>query len=186
MNFVETMTEKLNTVWYSGKISAEEGAVLYAIWQAWGENKKITQQQIADSERFIGCHPKYEADIVAKKRDSTLRQVRQLIRNLRIIHGVPILSDARGYWIPYSIDEASEYLGRTEAIAKAQAAAWFETYRAMRDTLGITSSFFERLHPANASDQELVTMADSENTKRLQWEKDRAERNDRIRGMYGD
>lgn len=185
MTFTETMTEKLNTVWNSGRISTEEAAVLYAIWEAWGQSKKITQQQIADSERFLGCHPKYEADIVSKKRDSTLRQVRQLIRNLRILHGVPILSDARGYWIPYSIDEASEYLERTEAIAKAQAAAWFETYRAMRDTLGITSSFFERLHPANASIQELVTIADSENTKRLQWEKDRAERDDEIRTLYG-
>lgn len=185
MTFLETMNAKLIAVWDSGKISTEEAAVLYAIWEAWGQNKKITQQQIADSERFLGCHPKYEADIVAKKRDSTLRQVRQLIRNLRIVHGVPILSDSKGYWIPYSITEASEYLERTEAFAKAQAAAWFETYRAMRDTLNLTSSFFERLHPANASNQELVDMADSETTKRLQYEKDRAERDDKIRMLYG-
>lgn len=145
MNFIETITAKLNAVWASGRISLEESAVLYAIWEAWGLQKKITQQQIADSERFLGCHPKYEVDAVAKKRDSTLRQVRQLIRNLRITHGVPILSDPKGYWIPYSTTEASEYLERAEAFAKAQAAAWFETYRAMRDTLNITSSFFERL-----------------------------------------
>lgn len=145
MDFIETINAKLNGVWNSGRLSAGEAAVLYVVWEAWGQGRKITQQEIANSERFLGCHPKYEADVVARKRDSTLRQVRQLIRNLRVDHGVPILSDVKGYFIPRTADEAGEYLARTEAFAKAQAAAWFETYRAMRDTLNITSTFFEQM-----------------------------------------
>ncbi len=115
-------------------------ALLYANWQSVGEVKKITQSGIAKSERWLGCHPKYES---ARDNETTLRKVRQIIRDLRIEHGAPILSDAGGYWIPKSEAEVKTYLGRIEIEARAQAAAWFETYSVMDKMLGYKSKWFE-------------------------------------------
>jgi hypothetical protein len=101
---------------------------------------RITQQEIADSERWLGSHPEFEIE----KRESTLRKIRQIIRDLRIKKGYMILSDAKGYWIMKDRQEAIEYCERIERMAKAQAKAWFETYNAMRKNFGLNSIYFEQ------------------------------------------
>lgn len=105
---------------------------------------KFTQRELARSEPFLNCH-KHELESVPKQRqfETTLRQVRQLIRNLRIIHHQPILSDTKGYWYSTDIDEAAEVIKRMEVTAKAQAASWHETYKAMRNTYNIRSDYFD-------------------------------------------
>lgn len=117
---------------------------------------KITQRQIMKSASWLGCHPVHEDEIgLVNKDDTTLRKIRQIIRNLRINHNVLILSDVKGYWIPETEEEIQEYLERMEATAKAQAKAWYETYRAMRHNFKIKSEYFEqqlKLFPETETD----------------------------------
>ena len=118
-------------------LTDDEQCVLNLITNA---NYRITQQEIADSERWLGSHPIYEID----RSESTLRKIRQVIRDLRIKKGYMILSDAKGYWIMKNRQEAIEYCERIERMAKSQAKAWFETYNAMRKNFNLTSNYFEQ------------------------------------------
>ena len=101
---------------------------------------RITQQEIADSERWLGSHPIHEID----RSESTLRKIRQIIRDLRIKKGYMILSDSNGYWLMKNRQEAVEYCERIERMAKSQAKAWFETYNAMRKNFNLTSDYFNQ------------------------------------------
>lgn len=118
-------------------LTQDEQSVLNLIYNS---KHRITQQEIADSERWLGSHPEFEIE----KRESTLRKIRQIIRDLRIKKGYMILSDAKGYWIMKDRQEAIEYCERIERMAKAQAKAWFETYNAMRKNFGLNSIYFEQ------------------------------------------
>lgn len=107
-------------------------------------DKRITQRQIALHENLLGCHPIYESNInLPNPNESTLRKVRQIIRDLRLIHNAPILSDVKGYFVPQDESEINEYLTRVEKLAKAQARAWHETYQHMKNTFAVESSYFE-------------------------------------------
>ncbi len=120
----------------------EETAILNLLKSTPG---KLTQRQIAISEPFMGCNI-HELESVPKSRqfETTLRRVRQVVRDLRINHKQPILSDAHGYWYSTDINEANEVLQRMEVMAYAQAAAWHETYRAMVDIYEVKSNYFDR------------------------------------------
>ena len=119
------------------QLTNDEQCVLNLISSA---NYRITQQEIADSERWLGSHPIHEID----RSESTLRKIRQIIRDLRIKGGYMILSDAKGYWIMKDKQEAVEYCERIERMAKSQARAWFETYNAMRKNFNLSSDYFEQ------------------------------------------
>lgn len=118
-------------------LSADESAVLTVI-----RSGKHTQAQIA-AKVAVGWHPKHEAHLPITD-DSTLRKVRQIIRDLRLNHKVKILSDIDGYWITDDIKEAKEYLKRIEKTAKAQAKAHMVTYHMMRNLFGISSDYFDK------------------------------------------
>lgn len=126
-------------------LTPEERAVMRILYNAWqsGSKAHITQRDIAKSEAWLGCHERHEADKVQDPTETTLRKVRQIVRDLRLKHNAPVLSDRDGYWIPSESRDVQEYLQRIEQEAKSQARAWFETYRAMRDTFGVQSAFFE-------------------------------------------
>lgn len=104
------------------------------------ETGPITQAQIAQSEAWMGSHPKHEN---WGTNQTSLRKVRQVIRDLRLIRGAPIISDDKGYWIPHTRAEVDEYVARLEQTAKAQAVAWHETYRAMDKVFEVRSEYFE-------------------------------------------
>jgi len=141
MELKQKIKDRIEKVWY--QLPSEEQSVLHVICGAYKAGKRVTQAEIARSERVLGCHPKWEDESRKSKRDSTHRQVRQLIRNLRVEWGVPILSDTKGYWLPSTQAEVVAYIERKEGEAKAVTKSWFETYAAVRDTLNVTSSFFE-------------------------------------------
>ena len=106
---------------------------------------RISQRAIAISEPWLGCHPEHETNVVRNEFESTLRKVRQIIRDLRIIHKIPVLSDSDGYFLPSTQEEADEYLKRVESEARARAASSLETYRAMRDMLTDGNKFFDAI-----------------------------------------
>ena len=143
-----------------GGLKDSENAILCLLESLWPKQTQITQLEIARSEKWLGCHER-EIGVVQCTLESTVRQIRQIVRNLRINHMVPILSDSYGYFLPSTIDEAHEYIERTEREARSRAASSIETYRVMKKSLGISSNFFEKLdenpnpnpnnhdHPAN-------------------------------------
>lgn len=127
------------------QLSTAERAVMHELTQAYKMHTKVTQAQLAQSQRWLGCHPEHEADVAKNKLETTTRKVRQVIRDLRVKHLIPIVSDRHGYTFPRSEKEAQEYVYDLEIRAKAQARAWFETYDAMKKTLDLTSSFFDSI-----------------------------------------
>lgn len=129
-------------------LTPEERAVMKVLYPVWQAQSKVhtTQREIAKSAEWLGCS-KHEVDKVQNPSETTLRKVRQIVRDLRLKHNAPILSDRDGYWIPSDSRDVQEYLQRIEQEAKSQARAWFETYKAMKDTFGVQSAFFEGSRP---------------------------------------
>ena len=114
--------------------------MLRVLYNRWKEKQgKITQKAIAELLPHVGGHPKYDS----RTEDTTLRKIRLVIRNLRTLRWAPILADVEGYWIPNNEQEAKDYIDRTEREVRARVVASFETYRAMRESLGIASSYLD-------------------------------------------
>lgn len=140
-NFKEKITRQLEELRLK-KLTPEERAVMTVLWKRWKDGGgRVTQMDIARSEPWLGCHEKYEMDRVRKPDETTLRKVRQIIRDLRVTHYAPILSDRAGYWIPKGENEVREYLDRLEAEAKAQIQSWLETHRSMEVTFGMSCEY---------------------------------------------
>lgn len=118
-------------------LTAHESDVLTVL-----RSGKHTQAQIA-AKVVVGWHPKHEAHLPITD-ESTLRKIRQIIRDLRLNHGVKILSDIDGYWITESQEEAKEYLERIERTAKAQAKSHMVTYHMMSNLFGLKSEYFDK------------------------------------------
>ena len=106
---------------------------------------RITQLEICRNARFLGCLEKYEGHLPIDKESSTLRQIRGIVRSLRMEHNCPIVSGIDGYFIPKSDDEVKEYIARMEAISRAQAKSWRDTYFHMVKVFGDSarSDYFE-------------------------------------------
>jgi len=104
-------------------------------------NGRITQLQLA-RKVFVGCHERFEG--YDNPKQSTLRKIRQIIRDLRMKHGLFILSDEEGYWVMKEKSEAKTYIERMERIAKATTKGYFDTFRAMQKAFGVTSEYFSK------------------------------------------
>lgn len=111
-----------------------------SVYDLISQNKRITQLQLS-RQVFVGCHEKFEA--YDKPKASTLRKVRQIIRDLRIKHDKAILSDSDGYWVMKDKKEAEKYIKRLEQSARSQAKSLMVTYEVMRKNFGVTNAFFE-------------------------------------------
>lgn len=133
-----------------GKLTPEQDAVLALLEAAHAPDARLSQRDIARSAAWLGCHPKHEAEVVANEFESTTRQVRDIIRQLRLEHLIPVLSDRGGYFLPSSQGEADSYIKRMESEARARAAASMVTYNVMKHTLGVTSAFFEAIAAVDA------------------------------------
>lgn len=125
------------------RFTAAQKAVLRLLWVNWGRH--FSQREIAKSETWIGCHPEHEAEIMRGMLDTTTRMVRQIIRDLRVGHNIPILSDRQGYWLPETQEECDKYMASMELRAKAQAKAAVDTFNAMSEATGFTSEFMKKL-----------------------------------------
>ena len=104
-------------------------------------NGRVTQLQIAHLEPFLGSHPIHEN---YTPKASTLRRIRQIVRDLRMKHDLHILADTKGYFIMKNKEDGIKYVKDLEVTAKAQAKAWFDRYRKMSKLVGIKSDYFEQ------------------------------------------
>lgn len=119
-------------------ISREEKLVLRYLLIRWQAKKEHTTQK-----EITYALPELFEGMTSVSDETLFRYVRRIIRTLRIERYAPILSDRKGYYLPLTESECREYLVRMENKARAQAAAWFETYRSVKESLGISSEFFE-------------------------------------------
>lgn len=140
MSFFDSIKSRVKDTFANGDLTAAERAVIFEIWET-RHGGRVSQAQIAASQPWIGSHPEYDKTTY----ETTLRQVRQVIRDLRVKHGVPIVSDRDGYFIPRTDEEASAYLNAMEREVRARAASSLETYRAMQASLGVSNTFLDRL-----------------------------------------
>ena len=107
------------------------------------EKKWLSQHDLIDRIPFLGG-TKHESEYNSS--DTTKRRIRQIIRELRVDFGKPIISSSKGYKIVASKEEADEYIERLERTAKAQIISHTETYESMKKILSefnIKSRFFE-------------------------------------------
>lgn len=130
------------------QLSPEERAIMRCLYASYKRRvgERLTQNQLAKSEAWLGCHEDFELDKVRNPDSTTLRKVRQIIRDLRVNYNAPILSDRDGYWIPTHESEVHEYLERVEREAKSQARSWVETYKSVEKAFGVSSEFFSNLN----------------------------------------
>ena len=121
-------------------IPSDEKEVLRTLWIRWkNQDGKVTQKELAELCPKVGGHPKYDS----RHEDTTLRKIRQVVRDLRTKRWAPIIADNEGYWIPRTPEEAQAYIDRIEKEVRARVVASFETYKAMRESLGIASDFLD-------------------------------------------
>lgn len=143
IQFQEMIKEKIIAIGQSD-MPDDQKDVLRLLYDKWYHKRgKITQREIADTLPKLGSHKEHEH----RTEESTLRMVRQIIRNLRVYQSAPILADRNGYWIPHSEIEVADYLEKTEREVKARIASSYETYKAMKESVGITNPFFDNELP---------------------------------------
>jgi hypothetical protein len=94
------------------------------------EHGPIHQREIVRYEKWMGCHPKWEKEIgLLNTAESTMRQARQLVSNLRLKHSAPIVSGVPGYWLGKTKKELAVFIEILEKRAKAESASFLRTYR---------------------------------------------------------
>ena len=122
------------------ELSKEEKAVYDQIVNC---NGRISQLDLA-RKVYVGCHEKFEG--YNQPKGSTTRKIRQIIFNLRMQHGLQILSDRKGYYIMKKgdIEDAKRFIDELEMTAKAQAKTYFARYKKMSITLGVKNQYFEQ------------------------------------------
>jgi hypothetical protein len=123
----------------SHMMSQEQKDVANLIVQYSYSGRKIKQKELAMQAK-VGKHHK-DPDAI-DSHESTLRKVRQIVRELRVIYALPIVSNRTGYWIPFTEDEARSFLEKIEREARAHFISSKETYSAMAAVLGVKSEFF--------------------------------------------
>lgn len=135
MFYSDKIKNKIETLLGSNLEPEEKEVLKYII-----EHDRVSQAELAQLVE-AGNHKIHEEHL--KSNDTTLRQIRQIIRNLRVRWHAPILSDRQGYWIPKTEEEVLKYLTKLERTAMAQAKAHMITYNAMKQTFNVQSSFFD-------------------------------------------
>lgn len=108
--------------------SPEEIAVLRVLFNSFFN--PVSQTEIAKSEPWLGCVEKYE-----KKSGmaTSLRKVRSIIRKLRILR-IPVLSSAKGYYLPKSVDAVTEFRARIFGELRARTVSTVEMWVALNAT----------------------------------------------------
>jgi hypothetical protein len=126
--FAQSVVDRVQLRVAAARLAAtpEQLAVLEVLVATQG---KVTQRQIARQCPMLGHHWREEDS--APENETTLRKVRQLVRDLRVKFRVPVLSDPKGYWLPTYEEEIAEYVDRVEKQARATAQAWFETLHSL-------------------------------------------------------
>lgn len=138
MNIRNSVTADIANLLAKSEITKKESAILGILMLNWGI-KKIKQKEIAEN----GFWKKLSTGNSTV--DSETREIRKIIRKLRVNCNIPIIHDIDGHYLPETEEEVNVFLERLESEAKKRAAASLETYKAMKESLGVTSNLLDKL-----------------------------------------
>lgn len=122
------------------ELSQKERAVINILFSVWGSHR-LKQRDIASHKLWAQACP----NSVSNEERTVTREVRRTIRSLRVKHGIPILHDKDGHFLPEDEYQVERFIRRLELEAKKRAAASMETYKVMKDAVGFKSNLFEQL-----------------------------------------
>ena len=122
-------------------MSQEQGLV-WILLLKWGNAVGLTQEEIKRRLPELGKHYKDKTPLLHQ---TTLRKVRAIIRELRVEHGAPILSDSEGYWVSRDAQQCRIFLRRMEREVAARNKSSLETYAALSKSLGVRSKALDAL-----------------------------------------
>ncbi len=123
-------------------LSSKEIAVVGILCAKWGD-KHVKQKDIAEHRYWTETMEETKSEHPTM--DSMTRDIRRIIRGLRVTHKLPILHDVNGHFLPETKEDLEQFIQRLESEAKGRAASSMETYKVMKETLGVSSPLFEEL-----------------------------------------
>ena len=135
----EKILERFEELKSKKKLNDKEVAVFEII----RDKGPVTQRQICKNETWLGRHVIHETHLPPTV-DSTARQVRQIINDLRNEHGLAIMKGVHGHWLPQDMKEAQHFIASLERETRAVMRARVATYNAMKEALGVESPYMER------------------------------------------
>lgn len=136
----EKVIKQIKFLLENKELSLKELCVLNILCRFWGE-KKISQTLISTHKDWQ-FHYSQESN---QSLDTTKREVRKVIRNLRTTHKIPVLSSYEGYFLPETDKDVATYIEKLESEAKSRASSSLETYRCMKQISGNSSAFLDTI-----------------------------------------
>lgn len=141
MNVRESVTSDIAKLLGGAEISKRESVVLSILMLNWGQGK-VKQKDIIE-------HPYWKKISTGNSQPETaMRELRKVIRKLRVQHSIPILHGAEGHYLPETQDEVEEFMTRLEREVTRHTSSSFETYQVMKNSLGVTLTLLDRMDVA--------------------------------------
>lgn len=141
MNIRESVTTDIANLLGSAEITKRESVVLSILMLNWGK-EKIKQKDLI-------THPFWIKHSTGNSLPETeMRELRRIIRGLRVHHNIPILHSSEGHYLPETQDEVEDFMERLEREVTRHTSSSYETYQVMKNSLGVTSSMLDRMDVA--------------------------------------
>jgi|SRR5690606_17641269 len=138
MDIKEVVTEDIARVIGKDTITGKERAVLSILMLYWGKTP-IKQLDIIQ-------HPVWKSYYTGNgKPEAVMRGLRKIIRGLRVNHKIPILYNSEGHYLPTEQKEVDEFLERLEREVRRKSESNMETYKVLKDSLGVSSQILDKL-----------------------------------------
>lgn len=141
MKIKDSVTSDIAKLLGSSDISKKEAVVLSILMLNWGK-EKIKQKDIIE-------HPYWKKYTTENSQPETsMRELRRVIRKLRVRCGIPILHSFEGHYLPETQEEIEEFMGRLEREVTRHTSSSLETYQIMKNSFGVTSALLDRIDVA--------------------------------------
>lgn len=148
----QMVTQDIINLMIDKVLSPREEAILSVLTNSWSD-RPVTQKEIAESFQWKKANPEGHEDTHI---DTITRKVRKAVHNLRVTHRLPILHNNEGHFLPSCEQDIQDFITRLELEAKGRAASTMNTYRVMKDIVGVSSNLFEELDSIGSQIVEIV------------------------------
>lgn len=137
----ESVTADIANLLGRAEISKKESVVLSILMLNWGK-ERIKQKDLI-------AHPFWKKLSTGNAMpETTMRELRRIIRRLRVQHGIPIMHSPQGHYLPETQEEVEEFMERLEREVTRHTSSCYETYQTMKNALGVTSNLLDRMDVA--------------------------------------
>lgn len=117
-------------------LDPKKKAILQLLVDSYGQ--PVRQREIADKLPRLGCNV-HEKGIVPNEYESTMREVRRIVEQLRKGNRIVICSSRDGYFLPYEQGHRTVFANRLSHEAPARARSSMETLEKVLETIEQTS-----------------------------------------------